>query len=245
MKFTRLLLAFVLLPCTLSAAEPEQWTANDEQLILQDVPKIPDELVQRLNRYQNVRSASFLDWTGDGKGIFIRTRFGEFGQIHRVDRPAGVRHQLTWFPEPVGQVIRQGDKDVLSITMDEGGGEHHLLPLPLGQVLAEDVPLVLHLEERQPPVNPLPDIIQSPYPARELKELLGRHEGGRRLGLGDDPHGPLDADAVVRGDPRGRGVALVGEYLTREYPEEGGLPRPVGAEEAEEISLVDCQGDVL
>ena len=123
MKFTRLLLAFVLLPCTLSAAEPEQWTANDEQLILQDVPKIPDELVQRLNRYQNVRSASFLDWTGDGKGIFIRTRFGEFGQIHRVDRPAGVRHQLTWFPEPVGQVIRQGDKDVLSITMDEGGGE--------------------------------------------------------------------------------------------------------------------------
>ena len=123
MKLTRLLLALILLPSTLPAAEPEQWTANDEQLILQDVPKIPDELVQRLNRYQNVRSATFLDWADNGKGIYIRTRFGEIGQIHRVDKPGGVRNQLTWFPEPVGQVIRQGDKAALSVTMDEGGGE--------------------------------------------------------------------------------------------------------------------------
>jgi dipeptidyl aminopeptidase/acylaminoacyl peptidase len=123
MKLTRIFLSLLLLPFCLLAYEPAEWTANDGQLILQDVPRIPDELVQRLNRYQNVRSASLLDWADDDEGIFIRTRFGELSQIHQVREPGGVRRQLTWFPEPIGQVTRRGDRPELSITMDEGGGE--------------------------------------------------------------------------------------------------------------------------
>jgi dipeptidyl aminopeptidase/acylaminoacyl peptidase len=106
-----------------SGAAPRSWTANGGQLILHDVPPIPEALVERLNRYQNVRSASFLDWTADSEGLFIRTRFGAVSQVHRVDRPAGLRRQLTWFREPVGQVTRRTGRRTLAVTMDRGGGE--------------------------------------------------------------------------------------------------------------------------
>ena len=99
------------------------WTANNDQLILQDVPEIPAELVERLNQYQSVRSAAFLDWTRDSKGIYIRTRFGDISQVHKVNAPGGARVQLTWLREPVGQVSRRDQSDELVFTMDEGGGE--------------------------------------------------------------------------------------------------------------------------
>jgi dipeptidyl aminopeptidase/acylaminoacyl peptidase len=111
------------LPLAAPAGNSTEWTANDGQLILQGIPDIPSELVRRLNQYQNVRSASVLDWADDGGGIYIRTRFGEISQIHRVREPGGVRQQLTWFPEPIGQVVRRSGRRTLSITMDEGGGE--------------------------------------------------------------------------------------------------------------------------
>jgi dipeptidyl aminopeptidase/acylaminoacyl peptidase len=116
-----------LILCISSAAlavdAPDVWTANGGQLILQDVPPIPAELVKRLNRYQNVRSAIFLEWAAGGEGIYIRTRFGEIRQLHHVARPGGFRQQLTWFTEPLGQVVRRGTRRWLSITMDEGGAE--------------------------------------------------------------------------------------------------------------------------
>jgi len=123
MKIIPLFLILCTLPFTLIAEPGEKWTANDGQLILHGVPEIPDDLVERLNRYQNVRSASIMDWAEDGESIFIRTRFGEISQLHHVQTPGGVRRQLTWFPEPIGQVTRRGNRRALSITMDEGGGE--------------------------------------------------------------------------------------------------------------------------
>ena len=116
-------LVFCLTAMTAAAQSFPEWTANDGQLILQGVPEIPDDLVGRLNQYQNVRSAGFLDWTHDGKGIFIRTRFGEVSQLHRVYAPGAVRQQLTWYSEPIGQVVKRPRHRTLSITMDQGGGE--------------------------------------------------------------------------------------------------------------------------
>ena len=123
MSFQRFFLVLFFLPFAVQADALRQWTANDGQLILHDVPEIPAELVQRLNRYQNVRSAAFIDWTLDGKGVYIRTRFGEISQLHRVSQPGGTRQQLTWFPEPIGQIARRSGQHTLAITMDEGGGE--------------------------------------------------------------------------------------------------------------------------
>lgn len=98
-------------------------TANNGQLIMEDVPTIPAELVSQLNRYQNVRSAAFRDWTPDGRGIYITTRFADVTQIHRVDRPGGARHQLTFYKEPIGGLERQPGGSRLIYTQDAGGSE--------------------------------------------------------------------------------------------------------------------------
>jgi len=104
-------------------AEVERRTLNDGNLILEDIPAIPQTIVDDLNRYQNVRSASFLDWTADGESLYVSTRFGEVEQIHRVDMPGGARHQLTFFDEPVSQVSRQPEGSHLIFAMDAGGNE--------------------------------------------------------------------------------------------------------------------------
>jgi len=98
-------------------------TLNNGQLILQEVPEIPASLVNRLQQYQEVRSAQFLSWAENGKGMLILTRFGELDQVHRVDFQGGARHQLTYFEEPMTEVWRQQGGSKLALTMDRGGSE--------------------------------------------------------------------------------------------------------------------------
>ncbi len=89
------------------------------------VPPIPDELWQRLRQYQNMRSASFQDWSPDGKGILITTRFGNLSQLHRVYEPGGRREQITFFDEPVsGNFIPQVQDGAVLMTMSRGGDEN-------------------------------------------------------------------------------------------------------------------------
>ena len=54
--------------------------ANNGNLVMEDVPEIPASVVRDLNRYQNVRSAGFSDWTEDGEGEPIR-RYAAFNEI--------------------------------------------------------------------------------------------------------------------------------------------------------------------
>ena len=96
---------------------------NNGNLVMQDIPEIPAALVASLNRYQNVRSARFLDWTQDGDGIFVSTRFGDVSQVHRVSHPGGARQQITFFDEPVGGLQRQPGGAKMIFTMDAGGSE--------------------------------------------------------------------------------------------------------------------------
>ncbi len=113
----------MLLGAAPAGAEVARWSANDGNLVMEDVPPIPDEVVERLNRYQNVRSASFSDWVEDGDGIYITTRFADVSQIHRVDRPGGARRQLTFYKEPVGGLKRQPGGSRLLYAQDAGGSE--------------------------------------------------------------------------------------------------------------------------
>lgn len=99
-------------------------TANNGNLVMQDIPEIPQTIIDSLNRYQNVRSAPFRDFTQNGKSIYISTRFGDVSQLHRVDKPGGARHQLTFFDEPIGSVSRQPDGELIAFTMDAGGSEY-------------------------------------------------------------------------------------------------------------------------
>jgi Tol biopolymer transport system component len=91
---------------------------------MQGIPVIPKEIVDSLNRYQNVRSAPFRDFNQDGESIYIATRFGDVSQLHRVDQAGGTRHQLTFFEEPIGLISRQPDSNMIAFTMDAGGSEN-------------------------------------------------------------------------------------------------------------------------
>ncbi|MEM6532983.1 MAG: alpha/beta fold hydrolase [Myxococcota bacterium] len=107
------------------APPPEnQRTLNDGNLVLEGIPEIPKAIVDSLNRYQNVRSAGFLAWTEDSQSLYVKTRFGDVNQVHRVDAPGGARHQLTYFREPVGSVSRRPSSPSLSFTRDAGGNEY-------------------------------------------------------------------------------------------------------------------------
>ena len=70
-------------------------------MILEDVPEIPDEIKSRIQQYQNTRSASFKDWLPNNGGALISTRFGNTTQLHIVKKPGGARSQVSFFEEPV------------------------------------------------------------------------------------------------------------------------------------------------
>jgi dipeptidyl aminopeptidase/acylaminoacyl peptidase len=130
---TRSLLASSLLAATVAAAPafaqqtetpsvPER-TANNGNVVLSGVPEVPPEVAEQMQPYRHVRSASFVDWTHDGGGIYITTQFAEVAQLHRVDIPDGARQQLTFADEPVrGTSRRPGHPEVL-YSSDTGGGE--------------------------------------------------------------------------------------------------------------------------
>lgn len=107
-----------------SVADVPTRILNNGNLILENIPEIDPEIVEGLQRYQNVRSAPFRDWTADGEGMYIMTRFGDMVQIHRVVQPGGAREQLTFFEEPVASVARNPKSDQLLFLMDSGGDEN-------------------------------------------------------------------------------------------------------------------------
>ena len=120
-RFAALVAAAILsLP---ALAQVERRVANNGNLLMEDVPEIPAAIVSDLQRFQNVRSASFLAFSAAGDSVFVNTRFGDVGQIHRVDMPGGARRQITYSPEPVGGVTRQPGTDRLIFTRDAGGSE--------------------------------------------------------------------------------------------------------------------------
>ena len=105
------------------AAEVDRQVIHDGNLILEDIPKFPLEIIGALNRYQNVRSAGFRAWTADGESIYVSTVFDDVDSIHRVDMPLGVRSQITFYDEPVGGIAGQPGRDQLLFTRDTGGSE--------------------------------------------------------------------------------------------------------------------------
>lgn len=91
-----------------------------------DVPVVSAELLERLRRYQSVRSASFRGWAPDRKGLLVQTRFGNTAQLHRVGRPGGRREQLTFFDEPAnGRFLPGESAGALLLSMSRGGNERY------------------------------------------------------------------------------------------------------------------------
>ncbi|UCH11305.1 MAG: DPP IV N-terminal domain-containing protein, partial [Fidelibacterota bacterium] len=96
-------------------------------LVLEDIPDIPTEVVERMLQYTNVRSAYFTGWESGGRGLYVVTRFGETSQIHYLEQPGGARHQITFFNEPVSNAIIRpaGQQAGFLFPKDVGGGEFY------------------------------------------------------------------------------------------------------------------------
>ncbi|MCK4295776.1 MAG: S9 family peptidase, partial [Candidatus Marinimicrobia bacterium] len=111
--------------CILSYAQVEKREIGN--LVIENIPEIPQSLKDRTTQYQNVRSAYIYDWSPSGNGILIGTRFGETSQVHFVEKPGGARKQITFFNEPVGGVdlSPSKDKSCFLFTKDVGGSEYY------------------------------------------------------------------------------------------------------------------------
>ena len=96
-------------------------------LVIENIPDIPQSLKDKIFQYQNTRSASFQDWLHNDEGILISTRFAETSQIHKLKKPGGAREQITFFNEPVGgaSLCPDKNKNVFLFSKDVGGGEFY------------------------------------------------------------------------------------------------------------------------
>jgi dipeptidyl aminopeptidase/acylaminoacyl peptidase len=121
----RLLFAAVaLVACHAATADVARVTRGN--LVIEGIPEIPQELIERMRRYQNVRSAGLASWTPDG-GILVTTRFGNATQLHLVAEPMGARRQLTFFDEPIGggRWSPTGARKGFAYRRDVGGNENY------------------------------------------------------------------------------------------------------------------------
>lgn len=105
----------------LPAAAVTQRLVNDGQMVLEDIPPIPGPLAERLDRFQQLRSTTMLEWTARGNDMYVRSRYEGVNQLQLVKRAGGKRQQLTQYAEPIREVVRQHDGEMLAFTMDSGG----------------------------------------------------------------------------------------------------------------------------
>ncbi|MGB3341032.1 MAG: alpha/beta fold hydrolase [bacterium] len=96
-------------------------------LLVDNIPEIPADLVDRLVPYLNTRYASFRGWLPNNKGMLIRTRFSDVSQIHLIETPKGFRQQLTFSKEPLNAVYICPDVNTpyFLFTSDSAGDERY------------------------------------------------------------------------------------------------------------------------
>lgn len=96
-------------------------------LVLENVPAPDPQLSDRLDAWQAIRGASFIDFLPDG-GMLVSTRFGEVEQLHRVAGPGQDRQQLTFYREPVtGARVARGEPHGVAFLKDFNGDENSQL----------------------------------------------------------------------------------------------------------------------
>ena len=129
MDFTRCSRVLAILVLVALPSPPAAAVAPPENMVVDGVPRIPDELAAQVARYQNARSAAPLDWHPTRRELLVGTRFAETTQIHAIADPGGVRRQLTFFAEPVHAARHVPASGGASLVMlrDVGGGEAYQL----------------------------------------------------------------------------------------------------------------------
>ena len=125
-KYLLLVIVICALGILQSTAQSKKEIGN---LVIENIPDIPEVLKERLNQYQNTRGASPSSWSPGGDAMLMSTRFGETSQIHIISTPGGARRQLTFFKEPVGggNYCPNAAYNGFMFTKDAGGNEFRQL----------------------------------------------------------------------------------------------------------------------
>ena len=112
---------------TLAAgAENPPTVAPGGNLIVDGVPPVPAEIVEKASRYGEARAALFADWHPTRNEMLILTRFADTPQVHLVKGPGGARTQLTFFPDRVeGAKFEPTKGDYFVFHKGTGGAEFY------------------------------------------------------------------------------------------------------------------------
>src|SRR5215213_8018290 len=70
-------------------------------LVIQNLPSIPIELVESVKKYTETKSVSASNWHPVKREILVGKRSGNATQVHLLSTPLGELKQLTNFPDPV------------------------------------------------------------------------------------------------------------------------------------------------
>ncbi len=105
------------------ADDVDRRVLNNGNLVLEDIPEIPHAIRFELYRWQDVRSAAFRDWSANGRKIYVSTGFGSVDSLHRIRMPGGARHQLTFYREPIREIVRRPGADQVLFSRDANGSE--------------------------------------------------------------------------------------------------------------------------
>lgn len=92
-------------------------------LVMENIPEIPASVIERTNQYQNIRSASLINYAPDGKSMLMTTRFADAPQLHIISKPGGARKQITFFKEPVGSATFFPEQNKFVFSKDSAGNE--------------------------------------------------------------------------------------------------------------------------
>ena len=99
-----------------------------DNLVLENVPPIPESLAETIGRYTEFRAATIASWHPTRKEMLINTRFADTAQVHHVKSPGAARTQLTFFKEPArGGAFRPRRGDSFVFAKDVGGNEFYQL----------------------------------------------------------------------------------------------------------------------
>src|SRR5206468_7127486 len=112
-------------PAATPAAAPAGGRVERGALVMEGIPALPQALLDRVQPYLNIRTATLFDWDAGG-GLLIGTRFGDTTQVHLVGSPGGDRRQITFFSEPVSGARACPDPKShgFLFVKDVGGGEN-------------------------------------------------------------------------------------------------------------------------
>ena len=90
--------------------------------------RFPARFSTALNRYQNIRAASFQDWDDTrARAMYVITRFADTPQVHHVAAPGGAGGSSPFSGERVLSVLARPRHDQFLYAMDEGGAENYQL----------------------------------------------------------------------------------------------------------------------